>query len=81
MSHKDQACNAVQVAIGYTFTHDELLLEALDTTGMRTNESNQRLAMLGAALLTMILLDSWCAGGTAKDSLLTKEYSTSAVVP
>jgi hypothetical protein len=72
MSYKDKACKAVQLAISYNFKDNNLLLEALDTTGMRTNESNQRLAMLGDALLKMILLDSWYAGGTAKGSLLTE---------
>ena len=60
------ACNAVQLAIGHTFTNTNSLVEALDTTGMRTAESNQRLAMLGDALLRLVLLDSWYAGGTAK---------------
>ena len=66
MSHRVSAHNAVQLAIGHTFDDTDLLVEALDTTGLRTNESNQRLAMLGDALLKMILLDSWYAGGTAK---------------
>jgi dsRNA-specific ribonuclease len=69
MSRKEKACKAVQLAIDYTFKDDDLLLEALDTTGMRTNESNQRLAMLGDALLKMILLEGWYAGGTAKGSI------------
>jgi ribonuclease-3 len=69
MSSRDKACNAVQLAVGHTFTNKDLLLEALDTTGMRTAESNQRLAMLGDALLKTILLDSWYAGGTAKGLL------------
>ena len=66
MSHRITAQNAVQLAIGHTFDDTDLLVEALDTTGLRANESNQRLAMLGDALLKMILLDSWYAGGTAK---------------
>lgn len=66
MSLKTTGCNAAQNAIGHTFGNTALLLEALDTTGMRTNESNQRLAMLGDALLKMILLDGWYAGSAPK---------------
>lgn len=74
VSYKDKACKAVQLAISYNFKDNNLLLEALDTTGMRTNESNQRLAMLGDALLKMILLDIWYAGGTAKGSFSTNAH-------
>lgn len=69
MLPRDKACNAVQLATGHTFSNNNLLLEALDTTGMRTAESNQRLALLGDALLKTVLLDTWYAGGTAKGLL------------
>lgn len=69
MLPRDKACNAVQLAIGHTFSNNNLLLEALDTTGMRTAESNQRPALLGDALLKTILLDTWYTGGTAKGLL------------
>ena len=69
MLPRDKACNAVQLANGHTFSNNNLLLEALDTTGMRTAESNQRLALFGDALLKTILLDTWYAGGTAKGLL------------
>ena len=68
------ACNAAQDSIGYAFSNSELLLEALDTTGMRTTESNQRLAMLGDALLKLILLESWYPGGTSKGLLATRTH-------
>lgn len=71
MAPRDQACNAVQLAIGHTFNNNDLLLEALDTTGMRTPESNQRLALLGDALIKTILLDSWYPGGTTKSLFTT----------
>ena len=61
--------NAAQDAIGYPFKDNDLLLEALETTGMRAAESNQRLAMLGDALIQLILLDNWYAGGTSKGML------------
>ena len=66
MSSATIACDGAQDAIGYPFKNKLLLLEALDTTGMRTAESNQRLAMLGDALTQIILLDSWYASGTSK---------------
>lgn len=66
MSFGSADYDLVQNAIGYTFSRRDLLVEALDTTGMRTIESNQLLAMLGDALLKMILLDDWCASGRAK---------------
>jgi ribonuclease-3 len=57
---------AAERVIGYNFTQQDLLTEALDTTGQRTPESNQRLALLGDALLKMVLLDNWYASGNAK---------------
>ena len=66
MSSTTIACDGAQNAIGHPFKSIDLLLEALDTTGMQTAQSNQRLAMLGDALIQVILLDSWYAGGTSK---------------
>lgn len=66
MSFRVANYDAVQDSIGYTFSQRNILAEALDTTGMRTAESNQRLAMLGDAVLKMILLDDWYASGGAK---------------
>ena len=80
MAPSDKARKAVQLAIGHTFNNNDLLLEALDTTGMRTAESNQRLALLGDALLKTILLDGWYAGGTAKGLSPTYHYPTIAFV-
>lgn len=71
MSQRTTAHNAVQFASGHTSKNTDLLKEALDTMGMRTNGSNQRLAMLGDALPKIVLLDSWYAGGTAKGLLMT----------
>jgi hypothetical protein len=80
MSYRNKSCDAVQLAVGHSFNNKDLLLEALDTTGMRTAESNQRLALLGDALLKTILLDSWYAGGTAKGLPTTYHYLPNAVV-
>lgn len=77
MSHRTTAHDAFQLAIGHTFNNNDLLREALDTTGMRTAESNQRLALLGDALLKTVLLDSWYAAGTAKGLPTTYPYSDS----
>ena len=54
--------------IGYSMASENLLLEALDTTGLRVSESNQRLALLGDAVLKHILLDDWYPGGSPKGS-------------
>lgn len=51
MSSTAIACDGAQDAIGYPFKNIDLLLEALDTTGMQIAQSNQRLAMLGDALI------------------------------
>jgi dsRNA-specific ribonuclease len=64
----------IQSAIGYTFSKTSLLREALDTTGLRTAEPNQRLAMLGDALLKMILLDDWYASDSAKGTTRATEF-------
>lgn len=56
----------LQVTMGYTFINLALLTEALDTTGLRSSESNQRLAMLGDALLKHALLDDWYSAGAAR---------------
>lgn len=71
MSFQPADYNAIQNAIGYTFSHNNLLLEALDTTGLWTAESNQRLAMLGDALLKLILLEDWYASSNAKGTCTT----------
>lgn len=42
------------------------MIKALDTTGLRSPESNQCLAMLGDAVLEQVLLDDWYASGTPK---------------
>lgn len=51
---------------GYHFRNDQRLLEAVDTTGMRIPQSNQRLALLRDAVLKHVILDDWYAGGTPK---------------
>lgn len=55
-----------QNTLGYTFLDADLLFEALDTTGLRSPESNQRLAMLGDAILKLIILNDWYLTGTPK---------------
>jgi ribonuclease-3 len=68
---------AAERIIGYNFTRQGLLAEALDTSGDRTPESNQRLAMLGDALLQIILLDAWYASGDPKGKLVTSYLTMS----
>ncbi|KAK3675245.1 hypothetical protein LTR78_004755 [Recurvomyces mirabilis] len=50
----------------YHFVNDDRLLEAIDTTGMRKPQSNQRLALLGDVVLKHVLLDDWYPTGTPK---------------
>ncbi|KAK3661231.1 hypothetical protein LTR56_000354 [Elasticomyces elasticus] len=63
-----QAVALLDRLAGYTFENDRLLLEAIDTTGMRVPQSNQRLALLGDALLKHVLLDDWYPTGKPKGS-------------
>lgn len=42
---------------GYEFGEDQFLLEAMDTTGLRISQSNQRLAFLGDIVLKHVILD------------------------
>jgi ribonuclease-3 len=79
MSFRNADYDLVQSVIGHTFAKPGLLKEALDTTGLRTAESNQRLAMLGDALLKMILLDDWYAGGSAKGTRATKSSTMGTI--
>jgi hypothetical protein len=62
---------AAKHIVGYNFTQQGLLAEALDTSGDQTPESNQCLAMLGDTLLQVILLDAWYASGNTKGTFVT----------
>ena len=61
-----QAKTMIERGTGYVMRDEDLLLEALDTTGLRKQQSNQRLAMLGDVVLKHVLLDEWYAAGTSK---------------
>jgi dsRNA-specific ribonuclease len=78
MSFRNTDYDFIQNAIGYTFSKPGLLREALDTTGLRTAESNQRLAMVGDAVLKMILLEDWYASGKVKGTI--HSYRTMSLV-
>ncbi|KAK5110283.1 hypothetical protein LTR62_006136 [Meristemomyces frigidus] len=52
--------------VHYDFHDETLLCEAIDTTGMRKPQSNQRLALLGDVMLKHVLLDTWYPTGTPK---------------
>ncbi|KAI7235180.1 hypothetical protein KC330_g4410 [Hortaea werneckii] len=60
------AKSLIQDLAGYRFKDENLLLDALDTTGLRIQQSNQRLALLGDAILKFIILDEWYPTGTPK---------------
>ncbi|KXS98663.1 hypothetical protein AC578_10050 [Pseudocercospora eumusae] len=57
---------AIKEMTGYEFQKDDLLKEALDTTGLRSPESNQRLAMLGDRLMGLIVTDLWYPTGAKR---------------
>ncbi|KAF2770048.1 ribonuclease III [Teratosphaeria nubilosa] len=66
-AHKlEQAKALVLQFAGYEFTNDDVLYEAIDTTGLRIAQSNQRLALLGDVILKHFILDDWYPTGQAK---------------
>ncbi|KAF2763674.1 ribonuclease III [Teratosphaeria nubilosa] len=62
----EQAKTLLEQVANYTFHDDNLLNEAIDTTGLRSFQSNQRLALLGDAVLKHVILDEWYPTGTSK---------------
>lgn len=66
LQHRRGSHQFIEHSLGYTFLDIDLMIKALDTTGLRSPESNQRLAMLGDAVLKQVLLDDWYASGTPK---------------
>ncbi|RMY72591.1 hypothetical protein D0863_04427 [Hortaea werneckii] len=67
MSNKlGQAKSLIRDLAGYCFKDGNILFDALDTTGLRVQQSNQRLALLGDAILKLIILDDWYPTGTPK---------------
>ncbi|KAI7334505.1 hypothetical protein KC315_g3722 [Hortaea werneckii] len=61
------AKSLIQDFSGYRFKDENLLLDALDTTGLHVQQSNQRLALLGDAILKFIILDDWYPTGAGND--------------
>jgi dsRNA-specific ribonuclease len=59
----------VASSFGYEFENNDLLIEALDTTGMRKRESNQRLALMGDKILAFLVTDTWYPTGAPKGIL------------
>jgi hypothetical protein len=58
----------VQNTLGYSFADTRSFEEALDTTGLRSPDSNGRLAMIGDSRLKDVILDEWYASGASKGS-------------
>lgn len=56
----------IAAVTGYTITSMALVHEALDTTGLRAPQSNQRLAMVGDAALKAAILNEWYETKDAK---------------
>ncbi|RMZ09610.1 hypothetical protein D0860_04154 [Hortaea werneckii] len=61
-----RAISLIQDLSGYRFRDENILLDAIDTTGLRVQQSNQRLALLGDSILKFIILDDWYPTGTPK---------------
>ena len=54
---------------GHQMSNDALLLEAIDTTGMRVYQSNQRLALLGDKIMAFIIANEWYPTGAPKGDI------------
>lgn len=66
LQHRKGSHKFIKHSLGYYFLDSDLMAESLDTTGLRSSESNQRLAMLGDAVLKQVILDDWYASGMPK---------------
>ncbi|KAI7475429.1 hypothetical protein KC351_g10091 [Hortaea werneckii] len=62
-----RAISLIQDLSGYRFRDENILLDAIDTTGLRVQQSNQRLALLGDSILKFIILDDWYPTGAGND--------------
>jgi hypothetical protein len=66
----------IQDVAGYAFHNSSLLVEALDTTGIHSTGSNERLAMLGNSRLKDVILDDWYPTATTNGMWMTKERNS-----
>ena len=55
----------IESVAGYWIKDEQLLAQALDTTGLRTPQANRRLALLGDMLLRAVIVDEWFPTGAA----------------
>lgn len=55
----------IETVSGYALKDEQLLAQALDTTGLRTPQANRRLALLGDMLLRAVIVDEWFPTGAA----------------
>jgi hypothetical protein len=62
----DAAHAFIRDVAGYAFHNSNLLEEALDTTGLRSTDSNRRLAMIGNLRLKDVILDDWYPTGATE---------------
>ena len=75
LQHRRGSHRFIEHSLGYTFLDSDLMIKALDTTGLRSPESNQRLAMLGDAVLKQVLLEDWYESGTPKGKSAARSKS------
>lgn len=64
----DAARAFIESITGYSITRNDLLEEALDVTGLRAAQSNQRLALIGDVRLKAVILDAWYPKNSPKGS-------------
>lgn len=55
---------------GHPFGNEQLVTQALDTTGLRAPQANRRLALLGDMLLRAVIVDEWYPTGAATGMIL-----------
>lgn len=61
-----QTKSLIQGIAGYSFRNEDIRHDALDTTGLRVQQSNQRMALLGDSILKFVILGDWYPTGTPK---------------
>ncbi|KAI7484889.1 hypothetical protein KC367_g2390 [Hortaea werneckii] len=62
-----QAKSLIQDLAGYSFRSENILHDALDTTGLRVQQSNQRMALFGDAILKFVILGDWYPTSAGND--------------
>lgn len=78
-SGANNAQDFVRQHLGYDFNNNAVLSEALDTSGTVVHDSNKRLALLGDAVATLVILKDWYGTGTSKGKPLVARALADAI--